>query len=88
MIPLRYVSELLGYKVEWQNDIQSIELINDTHKASIVLYENNYKLDGEKLELESAPIIYKNRAYVPLSFINKILQQDFEITEAGTISIK
>ncbi len=71
MVPIRAISESLGYKVTWNNDERSVEIDNE---VSLKIEQNNY-LNYEKtqIELETAPVIVNDHTYVPLSFFKEVL---------------
>lgn len=84
MVPVRVVSESLGYRVDWENDTQSV-IINDDaslKKLKIRIGDNEGALefgseDGSKeapqydIILDSPPVIINNRTFVPLRIIGE-----------------
>jgi len=75
MIPLRIVLNGLGYEAKW--DAQANEAIVSLNGETIIVLSpdvNNYQLQGVlQRSLESAPVIYNNNMYVPISFFDQIL---------------
>ncbi len=86
-VPLRFVSEYLGYSVAWNNATNTIVmnyLGNDSSKNEIfsytgkrtknidVTYQNiNIVMDGKTLSPDQEPFIYNGSTYVPLRFISE-----------------
>lgn len=71
MVPVRAISEALGYEVKWNNDEKSVQIGND---ISFKLGENNV-LSGESvLSLEEAPVLNVEHTFVPLSFFKEAVK--------------
>ena len=87
LIPLRHVAEALGYEVTWNNDKRSVELVNGPHWSYLKIGENNYNFARMIVKLEMEPIILSSRTFVPLSFVEKVLQAQVQILENETITI-
>jgi len=70
MVPIRRVSEALGYAVSWNNEEKSVQIGND---ISIKIGENSYLVSGNvPIGLEAAPLLNNDSTYVPLSFFKEI----------------
>jgi len=71
MLPVRAISEALGYDVSWNNQERSVNIGNNTvFKIGINSYTNS---QSQSKTLETAPIIKNDRSFVPLSFFKEIL---------------
>lgn len=70
MVPLRFISENLGYKVEWSD--KNKEVLIDG-KIKIKIGENTAYLDGQPLLLDSPALVLDSRTYLPLRFISEAL---------------
>jgi inhibitor of cysteine peptidase len=74
-LPLRAISEALGYKVEWSQADKVIVVSNDNKK--IIIDQDNYRVTLFDLKnnsdytyyMEQWPIVYKNTTYVPQEFL-------------------
>ncbi len=88
VIPLRDTFEALGYEVVWNQDTQSIDLINGAIFTSVAIGEDNYTF-GRKagVKLGLAPMLIDGTTYVPLEFVSKVLPYDVTKLENGLISI-
>lgn len=75
MVPLRVVSENMGFKVDWKSETQEITMTNSGLGRNLNLQIGNTKasLNGKEINIDQtgiiAPIIRGNRTYVPLRFI-------------------
>jgi hypothetical protein len=87
MIPLREVAEALGFKVTWNNDTKSVEILKGANWSSLTIGRNNYNFAKMLIRLESAPIIVEARTYVPASFAEEVLQAEVIYGEDGSIKI-
>lgn len=74
MLPVRAISEALGYGVSWNNDERTVKIGNE---YSFKPDENNY-INGEtSVSLEAAPLIIDGRTFVPLSFFKDVMKINF-----------
>lgn len=87
MIPLRQISEALGYEVEWKNETRSVELKKGAQWTSLTIGEDNYNFAKMLVKLGAAPELKDATTFVPVTFLEEVLKQDIEITESGMISL-
>jgi len=82
-VPIRYIAESFGAKVNWNEQIQQVTI--DSGNTHIVLHIGNRiaQKNGTDIELDVAPFIKNNRTYVPLRFISETLGHyvDWDATE-------
>lgn len=76
LIPIRFVSEALGAKVEFKN--KTVTIRKDKTVISLTIGSNSVTVDGKKIELDTKPIIVNDRTLVPLRFISEALKQKVE----------
>lgn len=73
-VPIRVVSENLGYKVDWNQD-KKLVTINGNKKVELVVGETSAKVQGNKVAIDStgkvASVLKNNRTYVPLRFVSE-----------------
>ncbi len=70
-LPLRTVGEALGYKVSWYAGIKTMELRKDKHFVKITLNYNYSVINGKNVKIDAVPVMINEKAYVPLSFLQK-----------------
>lgn len=72
-VPLRFVGEALGAKVEWNGDLQVILLSRGTSQVQLSIGSRMAIVDGQIVELKDVPppIIVKGRTLVPVRFISE-----------------
>ena len=73
-VPIRVVSENLGYKVDWNQD-KKLVTINGNKKVELVVGETSAKVQGKKVAIDStgkvASVLKNDRTYVPLRFVSE-----------------
>lgn len=83
MLPLREVAQALGFKVEWNNEDNSVSLDDDIVKTRVTIGEDSYYLASSKaigltasIPFGVAPEIKEGTAYVPLDLFKLLLGED------------
>lgn len=87
MIPLRQVAEGLGYKVTWNQEAKSAEILKGPQWSLVTIGEDKYNFARMHIELGTAPVLKDSKTYVPISFAEQVLKAVVEITEDGTVKI-
>lgn len=70
-LPLRSVGETLGYKVTWDAKTSTMELKASGSTLKVTIGSKTAYVNGQKTTLDAAPIMYKDRAHVYLTFAQK-----------------
>jgi len=65
MVPVRAISETLGYEVSWNNDEKRVHVGSN---ISFKLGEQGYLAEGTAISSEEAPVLNNGHTYVPLNF--------------------
>ena len=87
MIPLRLVSESLGYEVTWTQETKTAEIAKGAQWTQVTIGENRYSFAKMLVNIEAAPELIDSKTYVPLSFIEEVLKSNIEELENGDIRI-
>lgn len=73
-VPIRVISENLGYKVDWNQD-KKLVTINGNKKVELVVGETSAKVQEKKVAIDStgqvASMLRNDRTYVPLRFVSE-----------------
>ncbi|UOF88641.1 Ig-like domain-containing protein [Fodinisporobacter ferrooxydans] len=69
LVPVRGIFEALGAKVEWENG--TIRMFKDTHTVLLEIGSKTAAIDGKIVQLDIAPKIINDRAFVPVRFISE-----------------
>lgn len=78
MVPLRKISEALGYKVTWVPEVKEISVENKIQKAMLNIGSNIVDVKGKliyidlsrEIELNSQIKTYQGHTYVPIDFFS------------------
>ncbi|MFC4101020.1 N-acetylmuramoyl-L-alanine amidase [Paenibacillus xanthanilyticus] len=71
MVPLRVVSEGIGFQVDWTSP--TVQVGNGTSKIVLTLGSSKAVVNDQEIELESAPFAESNTTFVPLRFVSQNL---------------
>ncbi len=74
LVPLRLISEELGYLVKWDGKQQFITLTKGSDAISLAIKDTKVVGNKEVMTLECPPTLYNGITYVPLSFIADYLR--------------
>lgn len=61
MIPIRFLSENMGYKVDWHGPQQKIEIQNGTRRIDLTINNNLVRVNNFLLRSDSSPMLVNNR---------------------------
>lgn len=87
MIPLRQISEALGYEVIWNNEERSVELLKGPQWSLVTIGKDQYNFARMLIELGTPPEIKTSTSYVPFNFLREVLRVDVDITKDGIVEI-
>lgn len=71
MVPVRFVSEALGAKVDWNGAVQEVT-VHDKATVKLKIGQKQYTIDGVKQQMDTEAVLTKqNRTMVPMRFISE-----------------
>ena len=70
-VPVRFISEKLGFKVDWDEKTQLVTITNNDKKIELTIGNKEAKVDGKAAAIDVAPLLKDNRTFVPLRFISE-----------------
>ncbi|HBT20369.1 MAG TPA: hypothetical protein DEA47_03235 [Peptococcaceae bacterium] len=73
MVPLRFVSESLGAKVDWTHGEKEILITKDAVQIKLFLGKAVMERNGKEIKIDTAPVLKNSRAMVPLRFVSERL---------------
>lgn len=94
MVPLRKISEALGYQVTWNSETQTITVDDEYIQKAILLNKSNtITFEGKlqiinmsrEIDIEVPVIIHNGYTYVPLDFFKEFLNDT--TIQGNTITI-
>ena len=68
-VPIRFIGEALNYKVDWNKDKKLVTIKNNDRQILMTIGDTNIPVNNEKIKNDVAPLIRKDRTYVPLRFV-------------------
>ena len=75
MIPVRNISETLGYSVEWLGETKEIVVSRSNDVFRMKIGEDCYRTSEKEVSLGAAPIISNGSTYVPLTFLTELMNE-------------
>ena len=73
MLPIRFVAEALGFKVEWVNETKTVVLTNKNNVVRIPVSTNQIIVNGNVYESDVKPVLKDNRTMLPVANIARAL---------------
>ncbi len=87
-VPVRALCEALGMEVMWDNDAEMVTIVKLPVYVTFSPEADGYTFARTApMLLGSAPFLKNDRTYVPVNFIDEILQQKYELSENGDINV-
>ncbi|MCM3782081.1 copper amine oxidase N-terminal domain-containing protein [Neobacillus mesonae] len=71
LIPIRVVSEQFGFKVQWNQNLKTVEISDKTTKITLKADSNEASINENKVSLDVPAQILKGTTYVPLKFLSQ-----------------
>lgn len=88
-VPLRHIGEGLGYNVTWNASSKTMTLKLGSSTVSVVIDNEYATINGKKTKLDSVPVLYNGRAYVPMTFIQNNFDYDISYDkEKNTVQVE
>lgn len=76
MVPIRFISETLGYKVDWNNEERLVSITGKDTSLELKIGSKKAKVNGKDLELDAPATIKSDRTFVPLRFVAENLKAE------------
>ncbi|WP_311564915.1 stalk domain-containing protein [Peptoniphilus duerdenii] len=73
MLPIRFVAEALGFKVEWDDPTRTVILTDKDTVVKIPVDTNQIIVNGKVFESDVKPILKSNRTMLPIANIARAL---------------
>lgn len=88
LVPIRFVSEAMGAKVDWENDTRTVIIKKDKDTIKYTIGDMKAYLNDEIRVFDTYGILKEDRTFVPLRFISEMLSCDVDwsdVTRTVTI---
>ncbi|MGG1551065.1 copper amine oxidase N-terminal domain-containing protein [Paenibacillus ferrarius] len=86
MLPLRAVTESLGFALTWHPDTYAVELTRGNIYTVVTTGKDTYTINKMLTTLGTAPELVDSRLYVPASFVTRVLHGSVS-TQGNLISV-
>lgn len=73
LLPLRTVSQYLGYTVNWDRESKKIDIIEGNKEITLIIDSDKAKINGKETELNVPAQMIEGTTYVPLRFVGEAL---------------
>ncbi len=73
LVPIRFVTEALGADVDWDGANREVTIERDDNHIVLEIDNSTYTLNGEAMEMDTAPELKGDRTMVPLRFVSEDL---------------
>jgi len=75
MVPVRFIAEQLGAKVEWNETEEKITITSGANTITMTVGSRTYTINGISALMDTAPVIRSgwNRTMVPIRFVTEAL---------------
>lgn len=70
---VRFIAEGLGAKVSWDKATNSVTIVTAEAEIKLVIDSTTAYVDGEAIEIGSAPYVTNNRTFLPVQYITELL---------------
>uniref|UniRef100_UPI00055015FA copper amine oxidase N-terminal domain-containing protein n=1 Tax=Alkaliphilus transvaalensis TaxID=114628 RepID=UPI00055015FA len=72
-VPVRFVSEALGAKVDWNSSQQKVTVVLNDREIILYIGDKNYLVNGASQEMDTEALLKEGRTFVPLRFVSEAL---------------
>lgn len=86
MLPIRAVTEALGFQLTWHQESYSVELVKGAQWTLVKTGEDQYSINKMYTSLGTAPVLQNDKLYVPVSFVSKVLHTPVKV-DGNSVSV-
>jgi hypothetical protein len=87
LVPVRAIGAALKAEVKWNGETRTVEVVRGDNKITLYLDSGEAEVNGEKIKLETPPVIKKGRLFLPLRFIGEQLNAKVRYQQQGDMII-
>ncbi|MDO3409667.1 N-acetylmuramoyl-L-alanine amidase family protein [Saccharibacillus sp. CPCC 101409] len=70
MVPIRVLSEELGYQVIWDQKAQQVAIIGEAGQTVLTINQKTAQVNAQSVTLDQPAIVQNSTTYVPLRFVS------------------
>lgn len=72
-VPIRFISEALNAKVEWDGENRTVKIMRDGIVVQLTIDQDKYYINGKSETMDTRTFIKDGRTFVPLRFVSEAL---------------
>ena len=72
-VPVRFVSEALGAKVDWDGDDKKVTLALNSRTVILTIGKRGYEINSQSYQMDTVAILQDSRTFVPIRFVSEAL---------------
>lgn len=88
MLPLRDLSEQLGYKVNWEQATGKIEIVDGAYKVVLQVGSKVAEVNGKIVTIDVAPQTINGVTYIPLRFVSEALEMGVQWSKENKVALE
>lgn len=73
MVPIRIVSESIGYDVKWAKETQTVTIHNGTDEIILKIDDKNALINNKTVAMDKSALLQKGTTLIPLRFVGEQL---------------
>ncbi|QST02080.1 peptidoglycan DD-metalloendopeptidase family protein (plasmid) [Pontibacillus sp. ALD_SL1] len=74
MVPVRFISEGLGYDVKWDSKAKVVTVTNKERVMKLTINNKQYTINNKVSEMDTKPTLVGGRTFVPIRFVSEGFQ--------------
>jgi len=71
MVPIRIVSENLGFQVDWSKSTKTVTVQDGSQKVTMTIGSQYADINGQRVQMTKAPILRGGTTIVPIRFVSE-----------------
>ena len=87
MLPLRFVMEVMGAQVNWEENEKRIDITCSGNNLTFYVNRKEYVVNGERKTLDTEPYIEENRTMIPVRVFSEAVGKKVYWDERGIVVI-
>lgn len=73
LVPIRVVTENMGFKVDWNNKTQKVTISNADREIILTIGSKTALVNGKEVQMDVTAAVKNGRTYVPIRFVSENL---------------
>ena len=87
MLPVRFVTEKLGAKVNWIEEEKLVDIMYEGTNVKFYIDNSQYMIGEQRLQFDTVPIIIGDRTYIPARALAEAVDKNIYWNEENRIVV-